>query len=179
MDKYLKKSEKGSNFIKQEEAMIRKENVEDELTEAISYCDDSEVNLNNDNEHQQRIRNDSEIEIQINNELKAMKGPRSFTDLENDPNFEIEDAATPEHDVQVRSSQESHEYPTPDKLQRGGKRSQPPELLRSPKRIKSSSLPSSTAETRWPDCDDIENQLRLFDLDLKYGPCIGITRVSD
>lgn len=32
---------------------------------------------------------------------------------------------------------------------------------------------------RWPDCNGMENQLRLFDLDLRYGPCIGITRVRE
>lgn len=39
---------------------------------------------------------------------------------------------------------------------------------------------SSTAlDNRWTDCDDAENELRLFDLNLQFGPCIGITRVSD
>ncbi|XP_055388588.1 uncharacterized protein LOC129617283, partial [Condylostylus longicornis] len=43
------------------------------------------------------------------------------------------------------------------------------------KRRKISPLQSSSM--KWNDCNEIENELRLFDLELKFGPCIGITRL--
>lgn len=52
------------------------------------------------------------------------------------------------------------------------------------KRVKSNQASTEScclvkAEGPWSDCDRVENYLRLFDLNPKFGPCIGITRVRD